>query len=85
VVRTTVTLDDDLAEMLRRRAHEREVPFDQLLNEAIRIGLAGDAPRAKPYRMRPRSLGVRAGVDPKLASFDGDFHRFGGLDFEYLR
>jgi len=62
-VRTTITLDDDLAQMLRDRARERDVPFKQVVNEAIRTGLAGDRPRAKRYRMKPRSLGVRAGVD----------------------
>jgi hypothetical protein len=62
-VRTTVTLDDDLAEILRRRAHEREVPFKHVLNEAIRVGLVGGTPAAKPYRMKPRNLGVRPGVD----------------------
>jgi hypothetical protein len=62
-MRTTVTLDDDIAELLKKRAHERDVPFKRVLNEAIRAGLAGDAPSARPYRMRPRKLGVRPGVD----------------------
>lgn len=62
-MRTTVTLDDDLAELLRRRARERDVPFKRVLNEAIRAGVAGGVPNAKPYTMRPRKLGVRPGVD----------------------
>jgi hypothetical protein len=62
-VRTTVTLDDDLAETLRRRARERDVPFKHVLNEAIRAGLVGGTPAARPYQMKPRELGVRAGVD----------------------
>jgi pheromone shutdown protein TraB len=62
-MRTTVTLDDDLAEMLRRRARERDVPFKRVLNEAIRAALVGGTLAAKPYRMRPRDLGVRPGVD----------------------
>jgi Ribbon-helix-helix protein, copG family len=62
-VRTTVTLDDDLAELLRRRARERDVPFKDVLNEAIRVGLVGGTPASKPYRMKPRELGVRPGVD----------------------
>jgi len=62
-MRTTVTLDDDVAEMLRRRARERDVPFKRILNEAIRAGLVGGTPAARPYRMTPRDLGARPGVD----------------------
>lgn len=62
-VRTTVTLDDDLAAMLRQRARERDVPFKRVLNEAIRAGLVGGTRPAKPYRMRLRNLGVRPGID----------------------
>jgi hypothetical protein len=62
-MRTTVTLDDDIAELLRKRARERDVPFKRVLNEAIRAGLTGGAAAPKPYRMKPRKLGVRPGVD----------------------
>jgi hypothetical protein len=63
-VRTTVTLDDDLAEMLRQRARERDAPFKRVLNEAIRAGLADGARTARPYRMKPRRpLSVRPGID----------------------
>ena len=62
-MRTTVTLDDDIAELLKKRARERDVPFKRVLNEAIRAGLEGGTRAAKPYRMKPRKLGVRPGVD----------------------
>ena len=62
-MRTTITLEDDLAETLRRRARERDVPFKQVVNEAIRAGLTAGAPASKPYRMKPRRLGVRQDVD----------------------
>ena len=61
-MRTTVTLDDDLAELLKQRARERDVPFKRVLNEVIRAGLGGRGP-SKPYRLEPRDLGVRSGVD----------------------
>ena len=67
-MRTTVTLDDDIAELLKKRARERDVPFKRVLNEAIRAGLEGGVPVAKPYRMKPRKLGVRPGVDLTKAS-----------------
>jgi hypothetical protein len=64
-VRTTVTLDNDLAELLKRRARERDLPFKHVLNEALRAGLAAGAPSpsGEPYRMKPRKLGIRAGID----------------------
>jgi len=64
-MRTTVTLDNDLAELLKQRARERDVPFKRVLNEALRAGLAAGTPTPSgtPYRMKPRKLGVRAGID----------------------
>jgi hypothetical protein len=62
-VRTTLTLDDDLAQQLKRRARERDVPFKQVVNEALRAGLAAKTTAATPYRMKPRDLRARAGVD----------------------
>ena len=66
-VRTTLTLDNDLAELLRRQARERDVPFKQVVNEAIRAGLTSGARGSKPYRMKPRRLGVRSDVDVNKA------------------
>jgi hypothetical protein len=63
-MRTTITLEDDLAETLRRRARERNVPFKQVVNEAIRAGLTGGKPASKRYRMKPgRPLGIRPGIN----------------------
>lgn len=62
-MRTTVTLDDDLAEMVKQRAKERDVPFKSVLNEVIRAGLEQQVPRPRRYRMKPSNLGVRSGVD----------------------
>jgi hypothetical protein len=50
MVRTTMTLEDDVAEALRALAHERRKPFKQVVNETLRQGLApAQAPPAKPY------------------------------------
>ena len=40
-MRTTVTLDDDTAELVRRRMEQRKVSFKQALNDAIRDGVGG--------------------------------------------
>jgi plasmid stability protein len=39
MVRTTMTLDDDVAEALRTLAHERHASFKQVVNETLRSGL----------------------------------------------
>jgi hypothetical protein len=55
-MRTTVTLDDDLATRLRDRAHERGIPFKAAINEAIRTGLDRRVD-SEPYEMKPCKMG----------------------------
>ncbi len=61
-VRTTVTLEEDLALRLREAARARGISFKAAINEAIRAGLA-DPPDARPFHIDPRPLGLRAGID----------------------
>jgi hypothetical protein len=61
-MRTTVTLDDDLAAALRRVAHEQGISFKQALNGALRVGLLGRT-AARQYTVKPRRLGLRPGID----------------------
>ena len=53
-MRTTVTLDADTAEMVRRRMRERQVSFKQALNDAIRAGLQ---PSDQEFQTETASLG----------------------------
>jgi hypothetical protein len=62
-MRTTVTLDPDVAAKLRQLVHERGVSFKVALNDAVRAGLGGSAPAGRRYRVSPRPMGVRKGVD----------------------
>ena len=39
-MRTTLTLDDDVVSMLEREVERRRVTFKEVVNEALRIGLA---------------------------------------------
>lgn len=61
-MRTTVTLDDDVAAKLNQAARERRVSFKVALNEAVRAGL-GTAAGAKPYRVPARHMGARPEVE----------------------
>jgi len=63
-MRTTVTLDPDLASKLRALASERGVSFTEILNDMLRRGLASGAAGARrPYRLASRRLGLRPGID----------------------
>lgn len=45
-MRTTLTLDDDVAAHLRRLARETGRPFKQIVNDALRAGLLPQQPAA---------------------------------------
>lgn len=62
-VRTTVTLDEDVAAALKRVVGERGVSFKEALNAAVRAGLRSGAPPARRYRVPRRRLGLRPGLD----------------------
>jgi len=65
-MRTTLTLDDDLAGLLKRRARELGVPFKEAVNRTIRTGLgeAAVVHRHPAPKTRPHSFGLRPGIDP---------------------
>ncbi|MGH7314431.1 MAG: DUF2191 domain-containing protein [Candidatus Rokuibacteriota bacterium] len=59
-MRTTLTLDDDVAALLRREQTRSKKPLKILVNEALRIGLTRGQGRkrpATPYRTRSVDLG----------------------------
>lgn len=61
-MRTTITLDPDLAAKLRAMARERGISFKEAVNGAIRRGLARSL-QAQPYRVPVRPMGLRRGID----------------------
>jgi len=83
-MRTTLTLDDDVAIELKRLCSVRGVKFKQAVNQALRAGLralqepvSGDG---DPYRTPPVSLGRPTypdldNVAELLAVAEGDEHR----------
>ena len=46
-MRTTLTLDDDVARMLETLQKEQQRPFKQVVNEVLRKGLVGMKPDSK--------------------------------------
>lgn len=67
-MRTTLTLDDDLAAELNRTARLSGRSFKEVVNSVIRQGLsAGDLPSAAKERafvVKPQACGLLPGIDP---------------------
>ena len=65
-MRTTLTLDDELARELQRIARHTGRSFKEVVNSMLRRALAtGEKPRASlpPFRVEAKARGFRAGVD----------------------
>ena len=81
-MRTTLTLDDDVAAKLRSEARRTGRPFKELVNEHLRRSLntPAKAAREKPFRIHARNLGLRPGLDydnigELLEQIEGPFHK----------
>ncbi len=64
-MRTTLTIDDDLAGILQRQSRELDKPFKELVNNALRKGLAENLTKPKhKITVRPHDFGaIKAGLD----------------------
>lgn len=65
-MRTTLTLEDDIARRLTERARARGTTFKQVVNETLRAGLdRSDKPSEPPppFVVTPKAAGFRPGVD----------------------
>ena len=66
-MRTTLTLENDLAQRLKQLARSSGKSFKEVVNASIRKGLSlGDAPmdEQEPFRVVPKACGFRTGIDP---------------------
>ncbi len=66
-MRTTVTLDSDVAEKLKAYAQRGKLSFKQALNDVIRRGLQSQQqpPRRARFKVVPYQGGFRPGIDPR--------------------
>jgi hypothetical protein len=60
-MRTTLSLDDDVAAAVQRLRAERNIGLSDAVNELIRAGLVAPA-RQMPFRQRTADLGLRIDV-----------------------
>lgn len=65
-MRTTLTLDDDIAHSLKEQARLYNKPFKQVVNDTLRRGMSPTVGEKRaPYRVKPLSGGFAPGVDPE--------------------
>jgi hypothetical protein len=81
-MRTTLTLEPDIAAKAKKGAAKLGKPFKDVINAALRIGLDEvlHPPTAKPYSMKGRPMGLRPGLNldnigELLAQLDGETYK----------
>ena len=81
-MRTTLTLDEDVAAKLRAEARRTGLTFKQVVNSLLRLGLNMRArPTAlAPFKVKAKPLGLQPGltydnIGDLLERTEGAFHR----------
>lgn len=66
IMRTTLTLDRDVAEAIEREMRRRDKSLKAVVNDGLRrgLGLAGKAPEPTRFKVKPHSFGIVPGIDP---------------------
>ena len=65
-MRTTLTIDDDLAGILQKKAHQQGHSFKEVVNDLLRAGLAssdGPPPERQRIKVIAKPLGLKPGYD----------------------
>ena len=64
-MRTTLSLDEDVATKLQDEVRRRRLSFKAVVNDCLRRGLAApsEAELAAPFSVEARRMGLRAGLD----------------------
>jgi hypothetical protein len=80
-VRTTLSLDDDVARLLTKEMRRSGTSFKAAVNHFLRLGLLlSKTPSRKPFVVAPRKLGLPPGlsydnVEQLLEALEGGPHR----------
>jgi predicted transcriptional regulator len=79
IMRTTITLDDDVLEHARTLAAKLRTPFKTVINEALRSGLnhVEQPAEQKPYKTEPNAMGLKSGrhldnIQELIAQIEGE-------------
>ncbi len=67
-MRTTITLEEDVAKLIRKETRRTGSTFKDVVNRAIRealtTGSSRPVARAVKFRVKPKACGFRPGIDP---------------------
>jgi hypothetical protein len=81
-VRTTLTIDDDVATLLEKEMRRTGKPLKQTVNQLLRIGLvqAATPVKPRPFRVKPRKIGLpvewtSGSVAELIEKLEGPMHR----------
>lgn len=66
-MRTTLTLDDDVADFLKDQSRLYNKPFKQVVNEVLRRGMTtgSESPEPRPFKVVPNRSNLVPGVDSR--------------------
>jgi RNase adaptor protein for sRNA GlmZ degradation len=64
-MRTTLTLDPDVAMQIKRRMADKKLTMKEIVNQALRHGLreVGKEKKRTPFKVIPHSFGFKPGID----------------------
>ena len=57
-MRTTLTIDDDVAVLLKQEVRKSGLPFKQVVNDRLRLSYKAAKPMRKPFKVKPIDLGL---------------------------
>ena len=74
-MRTTLTLDQDVADFLKEQARLLNKPFKQVVNETLRRGMSPtpEPTERRRFKVIPHNSGFKPGIDPlKIKELDAE-------------
>ena len=77
-MRTTLTLDEDVAHRLQEKARKSGASFKAVVNETLRLGLNKNVPKRKPkfvWRDTQLEVGPFESTSALIDRLEGPFHR----------
>lgn len=79
-IRTTITLDDDVVERVKRESRMRGASFKQTLNDLLRAGLAEKPKARRPFKIKPMNMGYYPHlnydkIEQLIERAEGPWHR----------
>ena len=80
-MRTTLSLDEDVANLLKKEVRRSGVSFKEAVNHFLRLELAAEKHQnQKPFTVTPRQLGLPQGmsydnIEELIESLEGPMHK----------